>query len=112
MSRTETRLEQHRTSFREARGVGPLIQLEELDPDEIALINAEFLEHVRRMKADDIGAIYDAYIETLHRWGVMCPHPQRDRLYDGWCSVDTPVPFEESRWYSCRLCNAIVINRS
>lgn len=111
-SRTETRLERHRTEFSLARGVGPLLQLEELDPDEICLVNAEFLERARRINADDITKMYDAYISTLHNWGVMCPHPQPHRLYDGWHRTDTPVPFEESRWFNCVLCDAVVINRS
>lgn len=112
MSRTETRLERHRSSFREARCVGPLIQLEELNQDEIALINSEFWERCRRVRTDDIQTIYSIYVATLHEWGIMCPHPQPHRLYEGWYRADTPIPFEESRWFDCMLCNATVINRS
>ena len=112
MSRTETRLERHRDAFQLAHGVGPLIQLEELDPEEVALINSDFLERVRLTRADDILAIYDVYVATLHSWGVMCPHPTSRRLYEGWHRMDTPVPFEDSRWFHCELCSATVINRS
>jgi hypothetical protein len=114
VSRTDqvTRLERHRDEFNLNRGVGPLLELEELEPDEIKLVNAEFLSRVRRVQPEDIVAIYDAYVETLHRWGIMCPHPQHQRLYDGWLRADTPIKFDESRWFSCGLCGASVINRS
>ena len=114
MSQTDipTRLELHREAFRLAGYRGPLIQLEELGPDEVALVNADFLTRIRRVSADDITAIYRVYIETLHGWGVMCPHPQRHRRYDGWHQSDTPRPFEEFRWFGCLLCEAYVINRS
>lgn len=108
-----TRLEGHRSELEAAGYLGPLIRLEELDEDELRLINRTFLERCRRLNAVDIGGIYRAYVETLHEWGVMCPHPhpQPQRAYEGWFRSDCPQPFEDHRWYDCNLCGSAVINR-
>lgn len=109
-SRTETRLETHRREFRRAEFRGPLIRIEELSRPEIDLINGEFLERCKG-SAEDIDQIYSAYVQTLHSWGVICPHPQHQRMYDGYYRTHIPQRFEDSRWYTCNLCQAIVINR-
>lgn len=110
-SRTETRLEAHRREFQQAERRGPLLRIEELTQTEIDLISADFLSRVRGLRPDDLGQIYFAYVDTLHSWGVICPHPQQHRRYDGFHRTDVPLPFEESRWYECGLCSACVINR-
>lgn len=109
--RTETRLERHRSEFELNQRRGALLGIEELDPDELNLINASFFNNIRERGADDINAIYEAYVETLHMWGVMCPHPIPHRLYDGWQRSMSPLQFEESRWYSCTICGSAVINK-
>lgn len=106
-----TRLEQHRKSLLEEGRSGPLLKVEDLSPDEIALVNGSFLELCRRRKVADISQTYSAYVDTLHSWGVMCPHPQPHRLYDGWRQAEFPISFDESRWFDCTLCSAAVINR-
>jgi hypothetical protein len=50
-------------------------------------------------------------VDTLHQWGVMCPHPQPHRLYDGFRMSDVPLTFDACRWYDCTLCKTAVINR-
>jgi hypothetical protein len=109
-SRTETRLESHRREFEEARRLGPMVRIEDLDQGEIDLINAEFLERCNG-RAEDINEIYEAYIQTLNNWGIICPHPQGHRRYDGYHRTDVPLRFDECRWYECALCRALVINR-
>lgn len=104
-----TRLEEHRKVLEAADGLGPLLRLEELQPDEVALVNAVFLRRCQVVGTDDITKIYEAYIKTLHEWGVMCPHPSVHRLYNGWLKSDVPEP--ESTWFLCGLCNCMVINR-
>jgi hypothetical protein len=90
---------------------GPLLRIEELTHEEKAIINADFIELCRNRKASGPEEFYQAYIDTLHRWRVMCPHPQPHRLYDGYRKSDVPFSFDEHRWFDCRLCGAAVINR-
>lgn len=108
--RTETRLEEHRRLFETNEGVGPMLRIEELSAEELELVNADFIERCRG-RAEDLDAIYVAYARTLHSWGLICPHPQLHRRYDGFHKTDIPVSFAECRWYSCLLCDTIVINR-
>ena len=91
--------------------LGPLLVLETLGPDEVALVNRSFLERCQRDRVTGIDDIYGAYVSSLHEWGIMCPHPQHRRRYDGWHGSDVPLPFDESPWYDCGLCGTAVINR-
>ena len=109
-SKIETPLEIHRKEFIRLNGVGPMIRVDDLSQEEIGLINADFLERCRG-RADDINAIYTTYVQTLHSWGVICPHPIPHRAYEGFHRTDVPLRFEEARWFDCRLCGAAVINR-
>lgn len=106
-----TRLEKHRKSLLEEKRFGPLLRVEDLQVDEISLINSSFLELCRARKVSNIEETYSAYVDTLHQWGVICPHPLVHRRYDGFSRSDAPVPFETSKWYTCQLCRAMVINR-
>lgn len=106
-----TKLEEHRRAMQDSNYLGPLMRVEDLTPDEVSLINVSFFDRCQRERPEDITQIYDAYVRTLHQWGVMCPHPQPHRLYSGWMKSDGPVPFDESTWYDCGLCKAGVINR-
>jgi hypothetical protein len=106
-----TRLETHRSLMRKEERHGPLLRIEELNPDEIAIVNGSFLDLCRRRKVSDIRETYSAYVDTLHHWGVMCPHPQPHRSYEGWGHSEFPIGFESSRWFDCSLCGAAVINR-
>jgi hypothetical protein len=109
-SKTETRLEEHRREFTRNNGCGPMIRVEDLSTEEIALVNADFLE-LCRGRADDIKAIYGAYVQALHLWGVICPHPLAHRLYGGFQRSDSPLHFEDAKWYDCCICGTSVINR-
>lgn len=106
-----TRLEVHREQFRKEKKIGGLIRLEELDHEEMALINASVIKHLRLSPAEDLDGFYDSYVQTLHNWGIMCPHPLGKRLYDGWRKCIAPLLFEESKWYHCGICCTSVINR-
>lgn len=106
-----TRLEARRKQMEEENLHGPLLQIEELSPEEKAIVNSSFLELCRRRKASDLGEVYQAYADTLHHWKIMCPHPQPQRLYDGRIRSDIPFSFDTSKWYDCKLCGAAVINR-
>jgi hypothetical protein len=108
---SRTRLERHRESFALSGGIGELLRVEDLTPDELTIVNRTFFERIREIAAEDLQGIYAAYLLTLHEWGVMCPHPRELRRYDGWRRSDVPVPSTESRWYECGLCQAAVINR-
>jgi len=85
--------------------------MDELSPEEIEVVNVEFLTRCGAVGVNDLAQIYRAYVETLHMWGIICPHPTPHRLYDGWRRTDVPVSFEESKWFTCRLCVTWVINR-
>lgn len=106
-----TRLEARRKQMEEEKLHGPLLQVDELTHEEKAIINSSFLELCKRRKASDIKEVYEAYVDTLHHWKVMCPHPQPHRLYDGHRKSGMPLNFDTCRWFDCQLCGAAVINR-
>lgn len=106
-----TRLEEHRKALEDAGRLGPLLQVDVLSSEEVALVNRTFLERCRRDRVEGIDQIYGAYVRSLNEWGVMCPHPQAHRLYDGWFRTDVPVTFVESVWFDCGLCHSAVINK-
>lgn len=106
-----TRLEARRKQMEEENAYGPLLRVEDLGQDEISVIYSSFLELCRRRKVSDINEMYVAYVDTLHHWKVMCPHPQPHRLYDGYRESDIPLSFDTHRWFECTLCRAAVINR-
>lgn len=106
-----TRLEAHRRRWESEGRLGNLLRLEDLDRDEVALVNRTFLDRCRSGGLDGVDGIYAAYALALHEWGVMCPHPQHQRLYDGWHRTDVPLQFSDSGWYDCGLCGSAVINR-
>lgn len=105
-----TRLENHRKLLESEKRNGPLLRIEDLNPEEITIINASFLEMCKSRRVEDINQTYIAYADTLHKWGVMCPHPQQLRLYDGQSS-DVPIDFQTFKWFECKLCSAEVINK-
>ena len=107
--RTETRLEAHRREFIANRRTGPLLRVEDLDTYELTLLNHDFMDRCRG-RGYDLTAMYVAYVDTLHSWGVMCPHPQGHRLYMGFQASDTPLPASDAPWFNCRLCGAGVFN--
>lgn len=106
-----TRLEKHREEFHQGKRLGNLVRLEDLSTDELTLVNSSLLNHMRLSDAEDLDGFYEVYVQTLHDWGIMCPHPLPRRLYDGWRRSEAPTPFNESKWYHCTLCRTSVINR-
>jgi hypothetical protein len=86
---------------------GPLLKHDELVPAEQALLREDFL---RQRVGSDLPD-HTLYLGVMHSWGVICPHPQDRRVYEGLYWSDSSVPFDECSWYSCGVCNCIVINR-
>jgi len=107
--RTDQRaLALHRNSFQAARRTGPLLRWSDLTPEVQGLLTQEFITNSAGAARWNVGQIY---VETLHGWGVMCPHPMAHRLYEGWRASDDPMTFEEAQWFSCGLCKTRVVNR-
>lgn len=107
--KTETRLEEHRKMFKFNEYKGSLLRIEDLSQDERDLVNTEFMNQCKG--AENIDALYKVYVKVLHSWGIMCPHPQRQRFYDNIGTSDIPISFETSKWFECKACNTSVINR-
>jgi hypothetical protein len=105
------RLTDHRRLLEAMEYKGPLLSFDQLTLEEKQIIHADFMSLVRQLGAEGVMEMWILYAQTLHIWGIMCPHPQGLRLYDGFQQADMPLSFEDSHWYSCRLCSAIVINR-
>lgn len=94
-----SRLESHRRNFELNDRRGDLLRLDELTADEVGMVNSTFFERVHKEPPEDLDSMYKVYIETLHEWGIMCPHPVERRRFS-LCN----------RWYDCALCQATVIN--
>lgn len=98
----------HRNNFQALKHTGPLLRWVDLSPDCQGFLTQEFIANSRGIKESDL---YRVYAETLHSWGVMCPHPLAHRLYDGFRQSDIPLPMGSDPWYLCTLCGARVVNR-
>ncbi len=101
---------EHRRSFR-LEGVqmtGPLLRITDLNSAERAVIESELSSWILLAGSSDPKLC--AWV--LHSNGVMCPHPTTSRLYDGFYRTLEEVSFDESEWYSCGVCDSIVINRN
>lgn len=92
----KTRLQLHRERLIEDGYRGPLIQIEDLDSSEVALVNRDFFSKIHDLDEKDLPSIFTAYVSTLHQWGIMCPHPHSYRS-------------SEASWFECLLCGAAVI---
>lgn len=86
---------------------GPLLRHSDLNPAEQALIKADF----RRRRPVEGMPDHVLYLRVMHSWGVICPHPQESRMYEGLYWSDSGVGFDECPWYVCGVCECIVINR-
>lgn len=105
------RLREHRKNLKGDGYRGPLLRFDELTAEERNVVHGDFMERMRRDGADGLWEMWCIYVETLHLWGVICPHPIPFRLYEGFHETDSPVSFEDSQWFHCRLCQSAVINR-
>lgn len=103
------RLLSHREAFlgAEESMTGPLLRHPDLTSSEQALIKADFL----RKRPIDGMPDHVLYLRVMHSWGVICPHPQESRMYEGLYWSDSQVKFAECSWYACGICECIVINR-
>lgn len=109
-SRTD-RLEQNRERFTLAKHTGPLLAFSELTPTEQGFLTSEFLINSRSITKGDVETLGTCYVQTMHGWGVMCPHPMPHRLYEGKWQTEVHLDFELSPWFDCGLCKTRVINR-
>ena len=82
---------------------GPLAIMDDITQDDMKLISDEILKLCK--KYDDP---YSAYIFVLSKYGIMCPHPQNKRFYDGHKKSD--VVLKNYKWYNCNMCSCAVIN--
>lgn len=86
-----------------SRKCGPLITIEDISHEDMSLIAHEIFRLMK--KYDDP---YDAYIFVLSKYGIMCPHPQIKRLYNGF--KKSAVPQVQYKWYNCSMCKCSAIN--
>lgn len=101
----------HRNNFHANRFTGPLLRWSDLSRECQATLTGEFLRNSRAVAGPDFGRnLQRCYAETLHSWGVMCPHPMPHRLYDGFRMSDVALPFGTDPWFLCTLCEARVVN--
>lgn len=108
-----TRLETHRLAFRSAEipMTGPLLRFQDLSPEERRIVDSAAVQRVRELASDGRDFTTHDYLEVLHSWGIMCPHPLGTRTYEGLYWSDIELSFDECRWYDCDTCGCIVINR-
>lgn len=106
---------EHRRLLEESGYTGPLLRYDELTYEDNMAIYRELQELVRKDGVADGLDMWRLYVSVLHTWGVMCPHHQSFRIYEFGNGVydasDTPITFDECRWFLCLLCDATVINR-
>jgi hypothetical protein len=103
-----TRLELHRLKYHQ-NGGGELLLLGELDDEERELVSHDVLTAIQREAGVDE---YEIYSRTLADWGVMCPHPQVKRLYEGKQRLDVPAGLLGMfKWYFCECCKTYVLNK-
>lgn len=106
--RTDVReLNWHRELFHRNKLCGPLLRWSDLTVDAQGMLTRHFIAKSRDVSGPPITRLY---VEILHSWGVMCPHPLSYRLYDGWRASDYAIPAEDSRWFSCGMCGTAVVN--
>lgn len=98
------RLRSHREFFE--RHGGPLLRVQDLDHTELS-----FMTHALACLGTDDRLLSKLCLKVLNDWGIMCPHPQGSRLYEGLYVSTDILPFRESPWYHCLTCECIVINR-
>jgi len=103
----DDRIVSHRDAFRKAKGTGPLLRWSDLSVAERALIVGDLAGRCQAGATPD----RSVFLAVIHSWGVMCPHPQERRSYEDFPWSELPVAFEERQWYSCGVCECIVINR-
>jgi len=111
------KLLEHRKLWEENKRQGPLMRAGELSLDAATRISRMIIERVKMRaggeKDPDPQVYYQALLEVFSEWGIMCPHPEHLRGYSS-KAVETVVTdgvgMIFSRWFSCSLCNAAVIN--
>lgn len=103
-----SRLELHRINYHHQAGIGvELLRVFDLDKDELRQLNFDVFTEIKQTGAFG-DEYYDAYVKILMSWGVMCPHPQKHRLYSGRQTSDFSLT--NHKWFLCRCCLCHVIN--
>jgi len=82
---------------------GSLMIIDDISQSDMSLIAYEIFRLIKNY--DDP---YDAYILVLSKYGIMCPHPQIKRLYNGFKKSMSPLA--NFKWYNCSMCKCAAIN--
>lgn len=107
MTKRPTRLDLHRFKFHKDGEKGALLSLKDLSTEEMAILSTEIFSQMQKRDPEKTD-MYEVYTGVLADWGVMCPHPQHKRLYEG--KVESPVPKLNFKWYRCLACGCEVVN--
>jgi len=100
---TQNEFKKHYKRYIKSGGAGPLMKVEDVDEENMSIIAGEIFR-LSKLVEDP----YDAYVQIISKYGIICPHPQRKRLYDGCFRSDTPIA--RYRWYNCEMCQCSVFN--
>lgn len=102
--RKPTRLDLHRAKFHQQKKMIPLLLVSDLSEEECDIIASEVF---KLKKISDEENIQNLYFYILSDFGVMCPHPQEERRYEGTRQKQIN---EIGNWYKCLLCHCLVLN--
>lgn len=91
-----SKIERHRLKFHASgKKQDLLIEFDSLDRKDKQIIARDILH---RLNVEESTDRYKKYIESLHDWGIACPHPEQLRK-------------EKDRWFSCSGCDCIVMKQ-
>lgn len=99
-------IEEHALARKNNGGTGPLLEYSKLSAKDIRTISKEIFSTIGSSMGDKDP--YEIYIEVMMKWGIMCPHPQYKRLYEGKHRMSFPTC--KYRWFLCECCSSCVIN--
>jgi hypothetical protein len=100
-----TKWDIHIESWKKFKKKGPLIALDDLESNERSWLATKIFQLFGPL---DEQSKYEAYMNVLHEYGIMCPHPQHKRLYGG--TEQLPKPSDQHLWYDCTMCSCTVLN--
>jgi len=108
-----TRMEAHaaKRNSGPVPGTGPMLSFDDLDETEMQIISRELRESLKTNNPKSQREYYRALHQILVKYGIMCHHPVELRLYDGFHRARGKIDRQDSKWYSCEMCECLVINR-
>lgn len=102
MAQRPTKLDLHRAKYHMSNI--ELLLYYELEEEDRSRISSEFFALIKRSPELDH---YTVFSELLSEWGVMCPHPQDQRLYSG--REKMLMHSDKHRWFFCSCCRTNVM---